>query len=149
MTYILAADLARNDPKSNHLAKASVLVVDDEPDITDALKRGLEGEGFRVHAFNDPEIALAEFKRGEYDIAILDIRMPKMNGFELYREMRKRDGQTTFCFLTAFDVYQSEFEKLFPEMNVKMLLKKPITAAQLASRLEELMGPGRKPASVK
>ena len=116
-----------------------VLIVDDEVDITDALKAGLEGHGFRVSTFNDPEAALKSFKPGQYEVAILDIRMPKMNGFDLYRRLSKIDGQTSVCFLTAFDVYREEFEKMFPDLKVKLFLKKPITITKLAARLNELI----------
>ena len=115
-----------------------VLIVDDEADITDALKVGLERKGFSVDTFNDPQIALAKFKAGAYDISILDIRMPKMNGFELYREMKKVDGKASVCFLTAFDVHRDEFEKMFPDVKVKAFLKKPITIENLVIRLNEL-----------
>lgn len=116
-----------------------VLIVDDEVDITDALKAGLERRGFKVEAFNDPVLALSKFNPMSYDIAILDIRMPKMNGFELYREMRKVDGHANVCFLTAFDVHKEEFEKMFPDVKVKAFLKKPITIDSLVSNLNELL----------
>ena len=116
-----------------------VLIVDDEVGITDALKAGLEGHGFEVSTFNDPEAALKSFKPGQYDVAILDIRMPKMNGFDLYRRLSKIDGQTSVCFLTAFEVYREEFEKMFPDLKVKLFLKKPITITKLAARLKELV----------
>jgi DNA-binding response OmpR family regulator len=115
-----------------------VLVVDDEPDITYALKVGLEGKGFQVETYNDPTAALAKFKPKMFDIAILDIRMPKMSGFELYREMTKVDGETKIVFLTAFDVYREEFEKMFPSVKVTAFLKKPMTIAKLVARLNEL-----------
>ena len=115
-----------------------VLVVDDEADITYALKLGLESKGFRVDAYNDPTVALSNFKPGEFDIAILDIRMPKMSGFELYREMTKVDRKTKILFLTAFDVHREEFEKMFPDVKVEVFLKKPITIAKLVLRLKEL-----------
>jgi DNA-binding response OmpR family regulator len=115
-----------------------VLVVDDEADITYALKVGLEGKGFRVEAYNDPTVALSNFRPGSFDIAILDIRMPKMSGFELYREMTKVDRKTKILFLTAFDVHREEFEKMFPDVKVEVFLKKPITIAKLVSRLKDL-----------
>jgi DNA-binding response OmpR family regulator len=116
-----------------------VLIVDDEVDITDALKAGLERRGFRVDTFNDPAQALSEYKPSMYDISILDIRMPKMNGFELYREMRKLDGGANVCFLTAFDVHKDEFEKMFPDVKIKAFLKKPITIDNLVANLNELL----------
>ena len=115
------------------------MIVDDEADITDMLKVGLERRGFKVDTFNDSELALSKFKPGGYDIAILDIRMPKLNGFELYREMRKVDDKTRVCFLTAFDVLQGEFEKMFPNMKVAAFLKKPITIDNLVTRLQDLL----------
>lgn len=116
-----------------------VLIVDDEVEITDALKAGLERRGFKVTTFNDPLMALSRFGPSAYDISILDIRMPKMNGFELYREMRKVDGKANVCFLTAFDVHKGEFEKMFPDVKVRAFLKKPITIDSLVSKLNELL----------
>jgi two-component system, OmpR family, response regulator ChvI len=118
-----------------------VLIVDDEADITDALKAGLEHRGFKVDTFNEPQVALQHFKPNVYDIAILDIRMPKMNGFELYREMRKLDGKASVCFLTAFDVHREEFEKMFPDVKVKAFLKKPMTIENLVTKLNQLVPP--------
>lgn len=115
-----------------------VLIVDDEEDITYALKIGLEEKGFQVDAFNDPTVALSNFTPNAFDVAILDIRMQKMNGFELYREMMKVDGRTKILFLTAFDVHREEFEKMFPNVKVEAFLKKPIAIATLVSRLKEL-----------
>ncbi|HEX5976613.1 MAG TPA: response regulator, partial [Nitrososphaeraceae archaeon] len=64
--------------------KAKILVVDDEPDVTYALKATLEATGsFDIYPFNEPSLALSNFKPDTYDLAILDIRMPQMNGFEL------------------------------------------------------------------
>ena len=110
-----------------------ILIVDDEPDITSSLKIGLERKGFQVEAFNDPRKALGEFKANHYDMIFLDIRMPQMNGFELYRELRAKDQKVPIAFLTAFDVYQNEFKKMFPDMKVDRLLRKPIGIAELVA----------------
>ena len=72
--------------------KRRILVVDDEPDMTLLFKMALESEGsFIVSTFNDPLIALSNFKAGLYDLIILDIKMPKMDGFDLYQEIKKID----------------------------------------------------------
>lgn len=118
---------------------AQILIVDDEKDITESLKAGLGLYGFQVDVYNDPSIALANYKTNKYDIAILDIKMPKISGFELYREMKKIDGQTSYCFFTAFDIYEREFERIFPDTAVKTFIKKPITASELASQLNKLL----------
>jgi DNA-binding response OmpR family regulator len=117
------------------------LIVDDEVDITNAVTTGLTRQGFTVDAYNDPIAALAHFrsKSGKFDVVLLDIRMPKMNGLELYREMMKFDDQQRFCFFTAFDVYQREFEKMFHDVTVKAFLKKPISISQLVQRLEDVL----------
>jgi two-component system, OmpR family, response regulator ChvI len=114
-----------------------VLIVDDESDITDSIKAGLEHFEFQIETYNDPLVALSNFKAKKYEVVILDIRMPKLNGFELYREMRKIDGEASYCFLTAFDIYGNEFAKIFPDTGVKTFLKKPISITQLAARLNE------------
>jgi two-component system, OmpR family, response regulator ChvI len=110
-----------------------ILIVDDEPDITSSLKLGLAKAGFDVDAFNSPREALTKFKPAYYDMVFLDIRMPQMNGFELYRQLRLKDAEVSIAFLTAFDVYQSEFQKMFPDMKVDKLLRKPIGIAELVA----------------
>jgi DNA-binding response OmpR family regulator len=66
--------------------KARVMVVDDEPDVISVLEIVLEENGFEVDSFKDPIAALSNFKPNSYGLALLDIRMPKMNGFELYKK---------------------------------------------------------------
>lgn len=111
--------------------KGRILVVDDEPDITSVIKRGLETVGYAVNAFNDPEQALAHFKNAYYDMLIFDIRMPQLNGFQLYREIRKKDGKARVCFMTAFEIYRKEFKKVFPDYDVKCFLTKPLSIKDL------------------
>ncbi len=65
-----------------------ILLVDNEPDYTSVLSMGLEDEGFKVDAFNDPAVALHNFRPNCYSLGILDINMPKMNGYDLYKEIR-------------------------------------------------------------
>jgi DNA-binding response OmpR family regulator len=124
-----------------------ILLVDDEPDITSSLKIGLERNGFQVDAFNDPKRALREFKSNRYGMIFLDIRMPQMNGFELYRELRARDPEAPIAFLTAFDVYQNEFQKVFPNMKVDRLLRKPISISELVAYVKSQKAPAKKVSS--
>lgn len=108
-----------------------ILVVDDEPDITSSIKTGLEKKGFEVQVYNEPLKALSEFKPNEFDLLLIDIRMPKMNGFELYREIKKKSNDVKICFFTAFEVYYEEFRKMFPNLEVKCFIRKPITINDL------------------
>jgi CheY-like chemotaxis protein len=99
----------KSDKKRN-----KILLVDDEPDIKMSFEATLQNAGFTVNAYQDPHIALSKFKPGYYDLVILDIKMPEMNGFELYAEMQKIDNQAgvqkidnkvKFCFITAGEMY--------------------------------------------
>ena len=112
-----------------------ILVVDDEPDITSSIKNGLQKKGFEVHTYNEPQKALSEFKPGIYDLLLIDIRMPKMNGFELYREIKKKSDDVRICFFTAFEVYYEEFRKMFPNLEVKCFIRKPITISDLVTHI--------------
>lgn len=108
-----------------------IALVDDEPDITTVLKRGLEPHGFAVDVFNDSQAALVSFKPGHYDLMIIDIRMPKLNGFDLYRELKKKDGSVKVCFLTAFEIHYEEFRKMFPTIDVRAFIRKPVSISTL------------------
>ena len=119
--------------------KYRVMIVDDEQDITTIFKMGLENNQFIVTTFNDPVEAFSEFRPGLYDLLILDIRMPGMNGFQLYRKIRDVDNKVKVCFLTAFDESRGEFRTSFPFLEeVKCYLKKPITVRDLVRRLVDL-----------
>lgn len=112
-----------------------ILIVDDEPDVTGTFKLGLEESGFNVETFNDPETALSNFKPGKYDLLLLDIKMPKMNGFELYEKIKKIDGNAKVCFITAFEVYYQSLREQFPDTKIECYIKKPIQIADLSERL--------------
>jgi DNA-binding response OmpR family regulator len=116
--------------------KKRILLVDDEHDITFAFSIGLEDNGFVVDAFNDPQEALSNFEAGLYDLLLIDIKMPKMNGFELYREIEKIDSKPKVCFITAFEVYYKSLRELFPTVKVDRYIKKPITTDDLVERIK-------------
>ncbi len=119
--------------------KYRVMIVDDEQDITTVFKMGLENNQFIVTTFNDPLEALLKFRPGLYDLMILDIRMPGMDGFQLYKKIRDVDNKVKVCFLTAFDQSRGEFRTSFPFLEeVKCYLKKPITVRDLVKRLADL-----------
>jgi two-component system, OmpR family, response regulator ChvI len=106
-----------------------ILIVDDEPDITTVLKTTLEDNGFQVESFNDPILALENFRKRSYSLLILDINMPKMNGFELYTKIKKIDDKVKVCFLTALtelQEYESFRKELFPEEGKRHFIQKPV-----------------------
>ncbi|HKH85221.1 MAG TPA: response regulator [Nitrososphaera sp.] len=113
-----------------------ILLVDDEPDVVEVFGRGLNFVGMRVDAYTSPQEALQYFKPNTYDLAILDIRMPAMTGFQLHREMKKRDPSITTCFLSAFEIQADEFKSVFPSMDgVKAIIKKPISINELLNEI--------------
>lgn len=121
--------------------KGRILLVDDERDINTVVKKGLERVGFKVRTFNNPLDALSKFEAGSYDVALLDIRMPSMNGFELYKKLREIDSKIKVCFITAFEMYEEEFKKLFPSYEVRCFIKKPIKLTDLIVEIEKILLP--------
>jgi len=113
-----------------------VLIVDDEVDITDALKAGLEGHGFEVSTFNDPEAALKSFKPGQYDVAILDWRMPGVPGVEVASWARRNDRPTAILMLTARDTPPDRIQGL--DAGADDYLVKPFDFGELVARVRAL-----------
>lgn len=113
-----------------------ILIVDDEEDITASLKMALQDRGFTVTAFNDPMEAFSQFKAGLYDLVLLDIKMPKMDGFELYQQLQKIDPKLRICFMTAFEVYFDALRELFPDAYSSVcFVKKPFMVTDLIQRI--------------
>jgi two-component system, OmpR family, response regulator ChvI len=113
-----------------------ILLVDDEPDITSSVQRGLVSHGFQLDAYNDGDQALSEFKPEKYDLALIDFKMPKMDGYDLYREIKRKDSNIKICFLTAYEIYFDEFKKLFPTQTHQCFIRKPITVKFLISHIK-------------
>lgn len=114
------------------MSPKKILIVDDEPDITLTLGKGLEQGGYDVHVFNDPLVALSNFKPDTYDLLLLDIKMPNMTGFELYRKLKEIDSKVKVCFITAFETYYEKFrQEFFPLEEIKGFIRKPIQIQDL------------------
>ena len=111
---------------SHQSPKRRILVVDNEKDITITLQVGLEDAGFDVDTFNDPSLALKSFKPNFYDLVLIDIVMPNMDGFELYEQLRELDPDMKACFLTASEMYHEEFRKAeHCALDKNLFLQKP------------------------
>jgi DNA-binding response OmpR family regulator len=117
-----------------------ILVVDDEPDLTQVSTLALEYHGFKVDSFNDPQEALTKYKPGLYDLVILDIKMPKMDGFELYYEIKKKDNNANVCFLTASELYYEEYRtKEYCSLDRNLFIRKPIENEELVKEINKMI----------
>jgi len=123
--------------RPSNLRQHRILLVDDEPDVTLTLKKGLEENGFSVDAFNDPRIALSKFKAAFYDLLLLDIKMADLNGFQLYQEVKKKDKDAKVCFITAYEVYYDRLKEDYPTLNVGCFIKKPVETEELVKKLRK------------
>jgi two-component system, OmpR family, response regulator ChvI len=118
-----------------------ILIVDDESDITSAFDMILQMNGFEVDTYNDPLLALSNFKPNSYGLALLDIRMPKMDGFELYKKIKDIDKKIEVCFITAFEDYHEEFKESFPELDdAKYFIRKPKAIEDLVKHVATILG---------
>lgn len=118
---------------NNHTNR--ILLVDDEQDITLTFTNGLKQSGFEVDAFNDPEEALSIFKPDWYGLLLLDIRMPKINGFELSKKLIDKDKNVKVCFITAYELYYDSLKKDYPTLDVGCFIQKPTAIDELVKHV--------------
>lgn len=116
--------------------------MDDEPDVIITLKMGLEDTGlFEVYTFTNPEEALRDFKPGFYDFVLIDIKMSRMSGYELFDSIRKKDNKVKGCFITALEIDYDAIRKHFPTLERECYIKKPIAIDDLIKKINnELKG---------
>ena len=116
-----------------------IMTVDDEADVVFCLSEFLKETGlFEVDGFTDPQHALSDFRPGKYDLVILDIRMSKMDGFELYRKMKLLDRNVDVCFLTAVSNF-SEYREVYPDIIDEIEKDKDSCVIDKPADTEELM----------
>ena len=124
--------------QKNSLSNNRILLVDDEPDVIFTFKVGLEANGFVVDAFEDPVLALSNFKPGFYGLLLLDVKMPQINGFDLYEKIKKIDSEVKACFITAHEVYYESLREIFPTMDLDCYIK-PIQIEDLVKHVNRHM----------
>jgi DNA-binding response OmpR family regulator len=128
------------DSSTNTAINARIMLVDDEPDINAALSVVLKRGGYDVDTFENPYIALEKLKPGFYGLIILDVKMPQMDGFELYREIKKVDKKAKICFLTASELYYENFRKeKFAPLDKELFIIKPISNAELLKKIDFIL----------
>jgi two-component system, OmpR family, response regulator ChvI len=120
--------------------KKRVLLVDDELDIVYLVKVGLERKGFEVDSYLDPILALQNFKRETYQLLILDIKMPKMNGLDFLDKIKKEDDKIKVCFFTASEEFASNYKNVFKNSQDKFLfISKPISIPKMTKQIEQFL----------
>lgn len=119
----------------------NILVIDDDVGTALFFKICLEDEGHQVTIFNDPSSLLEEFEPGHYDLLITDIRMPRINGFELASRIRIMDSKIRICLATAFEEYYQSIIKSYSDLSFNCIIRKPINKDSfleiIEKRLEE------------
>lgn len=122
-------------------SKRRVLLVDNDPNTSYILTMILKLNDFDVSTHTDPEQALADFGKDLYDLLLLEVKMSKMNGFELYQKMKEIDQHAKVCFMTNNRrQYLQEFNKLFPELTTDSLVDKPTSGNDLVKILQRHLG---------
>ena len=116
-----------------------VLLVDDEKDLGKLFKKILEQNDIMVDFFSNPIEALEHFRPGYYNLIILDIRMPQMNGTQLYAEIRKLDSKVPVCFISAYEMTIEELRQIIPDYISNCLMSKPIQKQTLVNRVQDVL----------
>jgi CheY-like chemotaxis protein len=135
-----------------------ILIMDDNPDITLTFKKVLQGPqiddltgerrleanitkgkkkmSFEVITYNDPFLALSEFKPNFYHLMLVDINMPKMNGFEFSAKILESDANPRICFMSSGQINQEALKEVYPTLSIGCFIKKPIMARDLIRRIK-------------
>jgi two-component system, OmpR family, response regulator ChvI len=129
--------LKQKSNKTESKTDGKILIVDDKPDITESFGLTLEDSGFEVDKYDDPAIALASFKPNVYGLLVLNIKMPKMDGFELYDKIKKIDNKVKVFFISAFDIDRAEISKKYLDLKIENFLPKLIQIPEPIKRVEE------------
>lgn len=123
------------------LSKAlSILIVDDEIDIINSVKRWLEADGFKVHGIADPLQALEYFQNNsdDIDVVLSDIRMRKIDGRDLVKRIKTIRPETKIIFMTALETDRLELSETLPSIKIDGFMTKPGSLQKLANDLNKI-----------
>jgi DNA-binding NtrC family response regulator len=123
---------------SSNNNKERILFVDDEPDLTSLFKKAFESAGFNVNVFNNSADTLKDFKPHFYGLVMLDIVMPNMDGFSLYKELKKVDPDLKVCFLTANEKYHENLrDGEYQTLSKDLFIQKPLSIKKLIKEIHK------------
>jgi DNA-binding response OmpR family regulator len=123
---------------SKATTKAKILIIDDDPDINNLFKIYLEHDDFQVDSYTDPVDALYYFKKGKYDLILLDLKMPQIDGIVMFYALKNRDDKAIICLTTADMSYLQQLKEKIPNIE-KYVIHKPILLRNLKDKLNELV----------
>ena len=115
-----------------------ILIIDDDQDINNLFKIYLEHDGFQIDAYTNPIDALYYFKKDEYDLILLDLKMPQINGIAMFQALKNTDENVTICLITADLTYLEQLKEKIPNIE-KYLIYKPILLRNLKDKINELV----------
>jgi DNA-binding response OmpR family regulator len=135
--------IVKGEQKLSLFAK-KILIIDDDSDTTLTFKQSLEAENqndnnkisFKVYTYNDPLVALSEFKPNFYDLLLIDINMPKMNGFEFSTKILELNANPRICFMSSGLINQEALREQYPTLSIGCFIKKPVTVEDLVRRVK-------------
>jgi DNA-binding response OmpR family regulator len=118
--------------------KARILIIDDDNDINNLFKIYLEHDGFLVDSFIDPVDALYYFKKDQYDLILLDLKMPHLDGIAMFYALKNRDDKAIICLTTANIQYLEDLKVKIPNIE-KYVIYKPVLLRNLKDKINELV----------
>jgi DNA-binding response OmpR family regulator len=132
----------RNEKQSPFTKR--ILVVDDDPDITFTFKKAFEEANrisgnktsFHVNVYNDPLVAISEFKPDFYDLMLVDINMPEMNGFDFCVKIFEVDVNPRVCFMTSGLINREALKEQYPSLSIGFFIRKPVTMENLVRKVK-------------
>jgi DNA-binding response OmpR family regulator len=133
-TLLPSAEIQKIEKETK--SSATILIVDDEFDTTLTFESALKHSGFKVDVYNDPLLALSNFKANLYDLLLIDINMPHMNGFELCEHLLKIDANPRICFMSSGQINQEALREVHQTISIGCFINKPVTIDYLIARLK-------------
>ena len=118
--------------------KAKILIIDDDPDINNLFKLYLEHDNYKIDTYTNPLDALYYYKKGRYDLILLDLKMPQIDGIAMFQALKKIDEEVKVCLITADLSYLEQVKEEIPNRE-KYVIHKPILLRNLKEKVNELV----------
>ena len=136
----------KNDDDDNGRPLTRLLIVDDDPEIVQVLKLGLLKNGFLVDGFTNPEEALQSFKSNanNFRVVVSDVRMPELSGIQLARKLKEVNPGVKVVLMTAFEIRDNEFSKVFPSTSIDGFVQKPIGIRELTNKILSIIAESKR-----